>query len=137
MGVHFTDNRVKIKDLINTKGLAWLEEACAEIESQAIRNTRVDTGQTKKAWNHKVNQAEGEAQVGNTLENAIWEELGTGEFAINGDGRKGGWIYKDPKTGKYICTNGKKPSRAFKKAYETSKNKITESAKGIFGGIGK
>ena len=25
------------------------------------------------------------------MENAIWEEFGTGEYALNGDGRKGKW----------------------------------------------
>lgn len=37
------------------------------------------------------------ATVGNPLQNAIWEEFGTGEYALEGDGRKTPWRYKDEK----------------------------------------
>lgn len=47
----------------------------------------------------------------------------TGEFALRGNGRKGGWFYKDAK-GDFHHTTGKKPSRAFFKAYTSLKNKI-------------
>ena len=57
-----------------------------------------------------------EAIIGSSDQNAIWEEFGTGEHALQGNGRKGGWSYQDEK-GDWHYTTGKKPSRAFFKAY--------------------
>lgn len=120
--VEFIDNRVKVKNTIDKTIKATLEECAAEIESQTKRNTRVDTGQTKNSWTHKTFDTE--AVIGSNHENAIWEEFGTGEYALNGNGRKGGWIYKSDKDGKFYKTYGKTPSRAFYKAYTALKSKI-------------
>ena len=77
-----------------------------------------------------MDESKGETTVGNPLENAIWEEFGTGEFAINGDGRKGGWYYKDEE-GKWHHTYGKTPHRAFKRAYDSLKNALIKRAKEV------
>ena len=42
-------------------------------------------------WTYQVDESKLEATIGNPMENAIWEEFGTGEYALNGDGRKGKW----------------------------------------------
>lgn len=126
--VKFTDNSVAVKGLIGEKAVAFLYEAVAEIESQAKRNSRVDTGDTKGAWGSEVDEENLEAFVGNTKENAIWEEFGTGEYAINGDGRKGGWKYMDAK-GNWHYTTGKKPSRALHRAFESKKAIVINLAK--------
>lgn len=86
--VGFTDNRIKVKQLIGQKAIAFLEEASGELEAQVKRNTAVDTEQTKGSWKHKVDEKKMEAYIGSDLENAIWEEFGTGEYALHGDGRK-------------------------------------------------
>ena len=88
--VQFVDNHINVINSIGEAAIAFLHEAAGELEAQAKRNTRVDTGQTKGAWTYEVEESKLEAYVGNPLENAIWEEMGTGEYAINGDGRKGG-----------------------------------------------
>ena len=97
MSVEFHDFTIKVigamDDIIN----AVLEECAGELESAAKRNTRVDTSQTKNNWRHYVDDAKHEATIGNPLENAIWEEFGTGEHALKGNGRKGGWFYVDEK----------------------------------------
>jgi hypothetical protein len=121
--VKYDDYTIKVLNAIDDKINAVLEECAGEIESQTKRNTRVDTGQTKNNWRHYVDDANHEATIGNSLENAIWEEFGTGEFALNGDGRKGGWSFKD-KEGNWVFTLGKTPSRAFHKAFTSLKNKI-------------
>lgn len=54
--------------------------------------------------------------ISSPLENAIWTELGTGEFALKGNGRKGGWKYKDAK-GKWHFTRGKPPVRMLHNAF--------------------
>lgn len=123
MGVEFHDYSVQVKEAIDNKINAVLEECAGEIESQTKRNTRVDTGKTKNSFQHKVVDSEHIAYIGSNYENAIWEEFGTGEHALQGNGRKGGWFYVDEK-GKGHYTTGKKPSRAFWNAYSSLKNKI-------------
>lgn len=132
--LQFEDNSIKVKDAIEKACLAWLEEAAAELESQTARNqTRVDTGATKGGWTHRVDKAAMTATVGNPLENAIWEEFGTGEYALNG-GRKGGWTYQDAK-GDWHRTKGKKPLRPLHKAYTQNKSKIQKAFKAKLGGL--
>lgn len=134
MTVKFEDYSVKVKAKLDDATIAFLHEAAGELKSQAQRNqTRVDTGQTKGAWDYKVDEGAGVATIGNPQENAIWEELGTGEHALNGDGRKGGWKYKDGE-GNWHFTRGKKPLRAFWKAYTSSKTKIIKRAEQVIGG---
>ena len=122
--VEFTDNRIKVEAALDDAVIAFLYEAAGEVEAQAKRaQTRVDTGQTKGAWTHHVDEDKGEAVIGNPLENAIWEEYGTGEYALKGDGRKGGWFYKDDE-GHGHFTHGKKPLRPLQKAFDKTKGKI-------------
>ena len=147
--VEFEEFSASVKDLMSELLGNALDEIGAEIESQAARNTRVDSGETKRKWDHLVEQNEQEAKVtiGNPLENAIWEEFGTGEYALNGDGRRGGWyIFADdaPELAKYnmkvvygkdgkkfYYTKGKPPSRALYKAWEQNKSKVQEHIKDV------
>ena len=129
--VEFHDNTLAVTDAIKAAAIAFLKEAAGELQSQTQRNTRVDTGQTKGAWDYEVNESKLEAIVGNPLENAIWEEMGTGEYALNGNGRKGGWRYVDAK-GKGHFTYGKRPSRAFNNAKITCEPKIAKAAQEKF-----
>lgn len=128
----------EIKGKIDSVALKWLEETAGEIESQVKRNTRTDYGQLKNSWMHKVDSGKGEAVVGSSLENAIWEEYGTGEHAAEGNGRSTPWYVpvesvtgtKRPsyngkvivvygKNGKaYYKTNGKEPQKTLQNALD-------------------
>ena len=123
--VVFEDYSIKVKGEINDRIIAALEECAGEIESQTKRNCDpyVDTGRTKNSFQHKVVDSKLTAYIGSNYENAIWEEFGTGEYALEGNGRKGGWVYVDEK-GKGHFTYGKKPRRAFWNAYNSLKNAI-------------
>lgn len=122
--VEFTDNRIKVEAALDDAVIAFLYEAAGEVEAQTKRaQTRVDTGQTKGAWTHHVDEDKGEAVIGNPLENAIWEEYGTGEYALKGNGRKKPWVYKDER-GDWHTTHGKKPLRPLQKAFYRTKGKI-------------
>ena len=127
-----------IKGEINNAALEWLEEAAGELESETKRNTTADTGQLKNSWTHKVDRGAGEAFVGSPLENAIWEEYGTGEYAAEGNGRSSPWFVpveavtgtKKPsfqgkvvvvygKNGKaYYKTDGKQPQMTLHNAWD-------------------
>lgn len=125
MDVKFHDFSIQVKAAIESAGIRALEEAAGELESQVKMNTAVDTGQTKNSWTHRLGKAgtEHQAVIGSPMENAIWEEFGTGEYALNGNGRKGGWFYVDAK-GKGHFTHGKHPRRPFWKAYTALKNRL-------------
>lgn len=145
MGVEFTDNRIKVEAALDDAVIAFLYEAAVEVEAQTkIAQTRVDTGHTKGEWTHYVDEDKGEAVIGNPRENAIWEEYGTGEYALKKNGRKGGWwapvgpdgmsleqaskfskVKKD-KAGNIVAvfTYGKKPLRPLQKAFDKTKGKI-------------
>ena len=131
MSVEFEDFSIQVTDAIEDAALRFLEEAASEIESSAKRNSRVKTGQLKGSWKHIVDESAYEATVGSPLQNAIWEEFGTGEYAVNGDGRKGGWRYQDD-NGDWHYTTGKQPNRTLQRAFESKKSKIINRAKQIF-----
>lgn len=130
----YKDFTVQVKDAIDDRINIVLEEVAGELEAQVKRNSRVKTGKTKNSFRHVVDSAQHLATIGSSDENAIWEEFGTGEYALNGNGRKGGWYYVDEK-GEGHFTHGKKPSRAFYKAYTGLKDKIIkhiqDSLKGL------
>ena len=129
---NFEDNRVEIKRVIEGAIGAALLEASAEIVSQAARNSRVGSGKLKGSWRANIDEAKQEAVIGSPLENAIWEEFGTGQYALNGDGRKTPWHYKDIK-GNWHTTIGKTPNRALYRAFTTCKPKIERHFKEKFG----
>lgn len=121
--VKFIDNRIKVIDNTENAIEAVLLECAAELVSQTAENTRVKTSQLKTSWKANVDKTSDgyEAVIGSPLENAIWEEFGTGQHALKGNGRKD-W-------------KGKKPSRAFWHAYNRLKkpilNRIQEALKGM------
>lgn len=135
MGIKFTDYRVEVKEALGDAAIAFLYEVGGELASQTARNSRVKTGQTKGSWDYVVDEGELQATVGSPLENAIWEEFGTGEYALHGNGRKGGWYYVD-EYGNGHFTHGKKPNRALFNAYTTLKPSIIAAAESKLKGIG-
>ena len=144
MSLQFEDNRVQVKAAMDSAITAFLHEAGGEIQARTVKNSRTDTEQTKGSYEYKVNESAGECQIGSNLENAIWEEFGTGEYALKGNGRKGAWyVPVDNYTGskkptyngkvvivygkngkKFYKTNGKKPNRPLDDAFKSLKTKL-------------
>lgn len=158
-GVQFTDNSVQVKAELNKALIAFLREASAEVKTQAERYTPTGSAQLKRSWDTVVDEGKMQAIIGNTLEYAIYQELGTGEYALEGKGRKGYWVYvKDSDTGKMskssksytlaearrimamlradgleaYYTKGTRPKRMLYKAFKMWKPKIQARAKQIF-----
>ena len=132
--VVFEDYTINVQNAIDDKINVVLEECAGELESEVKRNSRIKTRKTANSFRHTVDEEAHVAYIGSSDENAIWEEFGTGEYALEGNGRKGGWFYVDAE-GNGHFTHGKKPSRAFWKAYTSLKdkiiNQIQESMKGM------
>ena len=131
MSVEFRDFSRIVLQKINDCGATFLEEVGGELEAQVKQNTKVDTGKTKGSWEHVVDEQKMEVQVGSRYKNALWEELGTGIYALNGDGRKTKWVYRT-EDGKFHATVGKKPRRALYRAYNSKKTAIIREAKRRF-----
>lgn len=97
MSVEFQDFRIQVKDALDDKAIAYLHEAAGELEAQTKRNTRQGHKyrgkQATSLWQYSVDEGRKVATVGSPDEAAYWEELGTGEYALNKDGRKGWWVY--------------------------------------------
>lgn len=131
--VQFEDFSMQVKAAIEEAAIQYLHEGAGELVSQTARNSPVDTGQLKNSWNYKVDEGKKEAVIGSPLENAIWNEFGTGEYALEGNGRKGGWEYKDDH-GDWHFTRGKAPQRIFKKSYDALKPKLIKRAEQVLKG---
>ena len=159
--VEFEDYSVRVLNAIEERAVQFLEAAASEVESEAKRNTDFAPNSLKSGWTHKVDEAKKEATVGHPKELALWMEKGTGEYAINGDGRKGYWIYIEgggsgagnnsksyatleeaKKAMRFLIqekglpahiTKGHKPMRMLEKAFITKKATIIRLAKRIFG----
>lgn len=123
MALEFEDYSMEVKTAINNAVIAFLNEAAGEVEAQVKRNTPVDTGQLKGSWAYKVEESAKKATIGSPLENAIWNEFGTGQYALGGGGRKTPWKYQDIR-GKWHTTTGKRPQRSFHYAFEFVKPKL-------------
>ena len=130
MAVEFQDKRIEVKATISNAIVAFLYEACGLLEAQTKRNSKVRTGKTKGSYEYAVNETELAGYVGSNYENAIWEEFGTGEYALNGDGRKGGWFYVDAE-GKGHFTKGKRPRRPLFNAFTALRARLTARAEQV------
>lgn len=136
MALHFEDNSVEVKEALKQAGITWLYEAAGELESQTKRNTPVDSGQLKFSWNHDVDEHKQKAVIGSPLENAIWNEFGTGQYTLNGNGRKTPWKYQDRK-GQWHTTTGKRPKRSLEQAFNSLKTKLQTALEDKLKGLGK
>lgn len=138
MAVTFTSNIPGCKIAIALAGKNFLTEVGGVIQGQAQRNSRVDTGQLKSSWDYKVK--DDAVYIGSPLENAIWEEFGTGIYAednngaASGKGRKTPWNYID-RHGQRHYTRGKTANHTLQRAFDMKKNSITEEARKAFGAI--
>ena len=134
MSVEFKDFRKIVLEKIHEQGETFLEEAGGVMEAQVKKNTKVASlagGQTKGSWTHVVDPEKMEVTIGSPNINALYEEFGTGIYALHGDGRKTKWVYRT-EDGKFYTTVGKKPRRALFRAFENKKNLIIREARRRF-----
>lgn len=90
--VEFHDFSIACKNALDDAVNHFLEEAASELQSEAQRNSDFSNN-LKGTWQHVVDEDKKVATVGNPMQLAIWMEMGTGEYALEGKGRKGYWVY--------------------------------------------
>lgn len=158
--VQLTDNSPAVKKAIEAAVTAFLHEAGVELVKQTADNSRpyVDTGQTWNSYAYKVvDEPDGQkCIVSSDYMNAVWEEFGTGEYALEG-GKKGGWWikvgngsgeispdkvkeygwsdYRYAKDGSisFVFTYGKKPRKPLQRAYEKLRDPLKDQLVKQFG----
>lgn len=150
--VKFEDFSLQVEGALNDAAIAYLHEAGGAIVTQTVRNSRRKSGNTAGSFRNVVDVGNYEATVGSPMENAIWEEFGTGEYAVHGDGRKGGWWVpvggggispadaqrfgkkKRDKNGNIVAvfTTGKTPTRAFQSAFDSLRSALIKRAEDVF-----
>ena len=162
MPVEFHDYSVEVKGELENAATKWLFEAADELTAQTQRRTSQNFKEfrVKESWNRAVDIPQMEAVIGSNTEAAFWEELGTGEYAINHDGRRGWWVFCEEhsnhpsrqkvktqeeaeETAEYLrakglkahATNGTEANRPLFKAFEATKAKIIRRAEEIFKGL--
>lgn len=121
----FNDNSKACKEVLKKTQIKWLY-AVGELLVSAIRPL-VPVGYTsnlKTSLDYKVDESDMSIIIGVGEEYAVYVEFGTGEFAENGQGRKGGWYYTDPITGETIFTYGSHPRPYMRPGYRNQKNNI-------------
>ncbi|MFZ8764786.1 HK97-gp10 family putative phage morphogenesis protein [Enterococcus diestrammenae] len=128
----FRDHSQEAKDAIQQATVRWLFEACILVQGQAILLATTQTARLKGSIDYQVDEGELVGYVGTNVEYAIYVEFGTGEFAENGRGRKGGWVYKDP-SGEWFFTWGQEPQPYLRPAFRQTRKEIESLAKAIFG----
>ena len=163
--VEFEDYSIKVKDGVNEALIAALYEAAGEMENLTIDNSRQGHKYGDKyatqLWTYKVKEAGKEAFVGSPDEASYWEEFGTGEFALHGNGRKGWWVYvegQDSGSGgksystkeeadetvaylrskglKAYSTNGIEPNRPLYRAFKSGKGIVRKIFESKLKGLG-
>ena len=97
MPVELHDFTIKVTEDMEEALIAGLHEAAGELDARTVRNSRQSHTygdiRATALWDHKVDEGKMEAYVGSPHEAGYWEEFGTGEHALNKDGRKGWWVY--------------------------------------------
>ena len=146
-GVKFIDNSKKVMQAIDERLIAALYETAGEIQGDAVNESPTDKGNLRGSWTYHVEEDELKATIGSPLENAIWNEFGTGEYALGGKGRKTPWyvpvegytgskpptyngnvvIVYGKKGKKFYKTDGKKPKRTLHKAFVQNKNTLRKA----------
>ena len=130
----FKDNSLEGKERLKNAAAKWLLQACILVEGQAVLLAPVATSRLKQSIDYIVDDDELVGYVGTNVDYAIYVEFGTGEFAENGNGRKGGWMYIDP-SGEWFFTWGIEPQPYLRPAFRQTKGQIEALAKSIFGEV--
>lgn len=103
-----------------------MTKAVLLVQGEAKEHAPVDDGVLRASIDYDVEADETSVigTVGSSLFYAPYVHQGTGIHAMNNDGRKTPWTYKDPKTGNFYQTDGQDPNPFLQNAIDENKDKI-------------
>lgn len=120
----FQSNLGQVTRALRSAQHAAIEAAALHMKGEIQDRAPVETGQLRDTISYTVTDGDTvTAKVGSPLDYAIYDEFGTGEFAENGAGRKGGWVYSSP-DGKVHFTRGMKPKKFMRNAFRDNQQNI-------------
>lgn len=135
--MQFKDNSRQAKKAVKDAGIEWLTKSSHLVVDQAQALAPHDTGYLRDvSISHEIDEAEMKATIGSSAEYSVLVEFGTGEFAENGGGRKGGWVYRSDKDGQFYFTYGSPPKPFLRPAFRTNKSRIEALGNAIFSKLG-
>lgn len=101
-----------------------LNNGAIVVENDAKRKCPVDTGTLRRSITHEL-ENEKTVKVFTPMEYGIYIEMGTGLFAVNGDGRKTRWSYQDDE-GNWHSTIGQPPQPFMMPALNENRDKVVK-----------
>lgn len=127
MVVKYESNAKEVEAGLTKAAEAGMEAALLMIEASAKAGARVKSGGMRdKLGRQKKRSGDTlSGKVGSPDEHAIYNELGTGEFAENGAGRKGGWSYMAP-NGQWYFTRGMTAQPFLRPAFRSNRKNIED-----------
>ena len=121
MSVTYHSSFARAEEAIRSAGKSWTAAAAEKVRRAAAERSPVDTGALRASW--RVKKGEKQARVGSALPYAIYQETGTGLYALSGGGRKTPWVYRD-EAGAWHTTRGSQPRRMLERGYEREKTAL-------------
>ncbi|EGO2507173.1 HK97 gp10 family phage protein [Enterococcus faecalis] len=123
----FISYKDKVKKELDETAERGMTKVLMIIKAAAKSGAPVETGQLRDRIDYQLKAVGGKVVgiVGSPEQYAIYVEFGTGEFAENGSGRKGGWFFEGP-DGEWHYTRGQKPQKFLRNAFRQNKEKVIE-----------
>ncbi|MEG0628770.1 MAG: HK97 gp10 family phage protein [Enterococcus sp.] len=123
----FTSYKDKVMGQMDAAAERGMTKVLEIIKSAAKAGAAVSSGQLRSHIDYQLKKigAQIVGVVGSPDQYAIYVEFGTGEFAENGNGRKGGWVYQAP-SGEWFFTLGQEAQPFMRPAFRQNKNVTKE-----------
>jgi len=112
-------------EFIEQQEIDKLTEIGQTLVSNMSAITPTKSGNLKGSMVSMVDKEKKSVLAGTPVDYAAYEEFGTGEYAEDGNGRKGGWVYSDAE-GNFHHTYGNKPARMVRDGLNNSIDTIKE-----------
>jgi HK97 gp10 family phage protein len=127
----YDSNIKQVKRTTNDAQNAVLYALGVYVMGESVMRSPVDTGNLRSSIDYRVNELGKYVEIGSTAKYAPYQELGTGIYAVKGNGRKTSWRYRN-KDGKMITTRGNRPQPFLEPAVTDNVKKIQSIAEGKF-----
>lgn len=134
----YISNLHNVERLLHDSTEVFLNTAGQYVQDRAREQAPKDTGNLIQSIQHHLQMkaiASGEVRIGTNLPYGLYQERGTGIYALDG-GRLTPWTYKIPGSNEFRRTRGTKPKRFVEKAGKQSEPAVEAMAKHIFGQMG-
>ena len=121
MAVKVVNNTLQVKNLLKKNIVKALTAVGLYAEGEVKRLVPVDTGDLRSSITSEVYPDK--VRIGSDKNYAVYVEMGTGLFAVEGNGRKTAWVYK-ARNGEVYYTTGQKPQPYLRPGIEQNINQI-------------